>query len=252
QFGDFANGAGTIIDQFISAAEDKWGQSSSLTMLLPHGYEGQGPEHSSARLERYLQLCGDDNLRVAYPTTSAQYFHVLRRQVHAAQRKPLIVMTPKKYLRMAHTRSRVEEFTTGGFQLVLDDRNAATTDPASVRRVVVCTGKLAHELMDRRDQLNAPVAVVRVEQLYPWPEQQLAAVLARYANATEVWWAQEEPENMGAWMFARDRMRAAANGRGIAETRFVGRGSSASTAAGSQIVHDQEQDALLTEALVVD
>jgi len=248
QFGDFANGAQTIIDQFIAAAEDKWGQRSALTMLLPHGYEGQGPEHSSARLERYLQLCGDDNLRVAYPSTSAQYFHLLRRQVHAATQKPLIVMTPKKYLRMAHSRSRVEDFTHGGFQLVLDDRNAATLDAGAVRRVVACTGKLGHELMDRRDQLGTNVAVLRVEQLYPWPEQQLTAILSRYPNATEIWWAQEEPENMGAWNFVRDRLRSICHARGIADTKFVGRGTSASTAAGSQVVHDEEQNMLLNEA----
>jgi 2-oxoglutarate dehydrogenase E1 component len=251
QFGDFANGAQTIIDQFLAAAEDKWNQHSALTLLLPHGYEGQGPEHSSARLERFLQLCGDDNLRVVYPTTSAQYFHVLRRQVHAQERKPLVVMTPKKYLRMAHSRSRVEEFTHGRFQVVLDDRSAAAVDPSTVRRIVVCTGKVGHELMDRRDQVGSAVAVVRVEQLYPWPEQQLATIMARYANASEVVWAQEEPENMGAWSFVRDRLSALAVAHAVPTLRFAGRGSSASTAAGSQVVHDEEQRRLLDAAVTI-
>jgi 2-oxoglutarate dehydrogenase E1 component len=248
QFGDFANGAQIIVDQFIVAAEDKWGQSSSLTMLLPHGFEGQGPEHSSARLERFLALCADDNMRVAYPTTSAQYFHALRRQVRAPLRKPLVCFTPKRYLRMAHTRSPVDAFTLGGFESVLDDRST-DLDPASVRRVLVCTGKVAHELMDRRDDAGAAVAVLRVEQLYPWPEAEILRALDRYPAATAVWWVQEEPANMGAWNFVHGKLRRML--RNGAELRHVARAASASPASGSASVHDAEQDRLLNEALTL-
>ena len=175
QFGDFANGAQTIVDQFIVAAEDKWGQRSGLTMLLPHGFEGQGPEHSSARLERFLVLCAEDNIRVTYPTTAAQYFHLLRRQVHDPDRKPLVVLTPKRYLRVPATTSPVNAFTTGGFEPVLDD----PTPPADARRLIFCSGKFGLELIARRDEANAPVAVVRIEQLYPWPRDEVAAAIAR-------------------------------------------------------------------------
>ncbi len=246
QFGDFVNGAQIIVDQFIVAAEDKWGQASSLTMLLPHGFEGQGPEHSSARLERFLALCADDNLRIVYPSTSAQYFHVLRRQVRAPIRKPLVCFTPKRYLRMAHTRSPVEAFTHGGFESVLDDRSPSI-DAASVRRVLLCTGKVAHELMDRRDDAGASVAVVRVEQLYPWPEGDILRALDRYPNAGEVWWVQEEPANMGAWNFVQGKLRRMLRGR--ADLGHVARAASASPASGSASVHDAEQDRLLSEAI---
>ena len=171
QFGDFGNGGQIIIDQFIVAAEDKWGQRSALTLMLPHGFEGQGPEHSSARLERFLALSAQDNIRVVYPTTAAQYFHVLRRQVHDRNRKPLVVMTPKRYLRMPATASPVEAFTHGGFEPVLDDPSA----PATVQRVIVCSGKFGHELIAQRDESAAPVAVVRVEQLYPWPRAEVGS-----------------------------------------------------------------------------
>jgi len=255
QFGDFVNGAQIIVDQFIVAAEDKWGQSSSLTMLLPHGFEGQGPEHSSARLERFLALCAEDNLRVVYPSTAAQYFHALRRQVRAPLRKPLVCFTPKRYLRMAHTRSPVEAFTHGGFESVLNDRaggdragGSGELDRAAVRRVLLCTGKVAHELMDRRDQSGAAVAVVRVEQLYPWPEADILRVLDGYPAATEVWWVQEEPANMGAWNFVHGKLRRMLKGRD-AELGHVARAASASPASGSASVHDAEQDRLLNEAL---
>ncbi|MGZ8766588.1 MAG: multifunctional oxoglutarate decarboxylase/oxoglutarate dehydrogenase thiamine pyrophosphate-binding subunit/dihydrolipoyllysine-residue succinyltransferase subunit, partial [Acidimicrobiia bacterium] len=248
QFGDFVNGAQIIVDQFVVAAEDKWGQSSSLTMLLPHGFEGQGPEHSSARLERFLALCANDNLRVVYPSTAAQYFHALRRQVRAPLRKPLVCFTPKRYLRMTHTRSPVEAFTHGGFESVLDDRSSAL-DAAAVRRVLLCTGKVAHELMDRRDEAGATVAVVRVEQLYPWPEADILRVLDRYPAATEVSWVQEEPANMGAWNFVHGKLRRMVRNR--AELRHVARAASASPASGSASVHDAEQDRLLNEALTI-
>ena len=165
QFGDFVNGAQTIIDQFVVAAEDKWGQHSGLVLLLPHGFEGQGPEHSSARLERFLELCAEDNIRVVYPTTAAQYFHVLRRQVHDPERKPLVVLTPKRYLRMPATQSPVDELTHGGFRLVIGD----PSDPAPehVRRLIFCTGKFAHELLAKRDEVNAPVAIARHRAAVP-------------------------------------------------------------------------------------
>jgi 2-oxoglutarate dehydrogenase E1 component len=247
QFGDFMNGAQIIIDQFIVAAEDKWGQPTSVSLLLPHGFEGQGPEHSSARLERFLALCADDNLRVAYPSTSAQYFHLLRRQVHAQRRSPLVCFTPKKYLRMPQTRSSVDAFTAGRFREVLDDRAADALDANAVRRVVLCTGKVAHELMDRRDQLGVPAAVVRVEQLAPWPEPELLAALDRYPNAHEVWWVQEEPANMGAWNYVHGRLHRILHDRG-GELRHVARAASPSPATGSSTVHAFEQERLLAEA----
>jgi 2-oxoglutarate decarboxylase len=244
QFGDFDNGAQTIIDQFIVAAEDKWGQRSGLVMLLPHGFEGQGPEHSSARLERFLVLSAQDNIRVVYPTTAAQYFHVLRRQMHDPSRKPLIVMTPKRYLRMPVTASPVSAFTAGGFEPVLDD----PTPPAEVKRLIFCSGKFGHELIARRDADHAPVTIVRLEQLYPWPRQELAAVLARYPDA-EVIWAQEEPGNMGARYFARRRLEEIAGGRPV---DVIARAESPSPASGSSTVHDAEQTALLDTAIRLD
>jgi 2-oxoglutarate decarboxylase len=244
QFGDFMNGAQTIIDQFVVAAEDKWGQQSSLTLLLPHGFEGQGPEHSSARIERFLALCADNNLRVVYPSTAAQYFHALRRQALATREVPLICFTPKKYLRMPHTKSPVEAFTKGEFRYVLDDR--APLDRDAVRRVLLCTGKVGHELMDTRDEMGASAAVVRVEQLYPWPEDELTATLQRYPNAREVWWVQEEPANMGAWGHVQSKLTTLVEGR--AELHHVAREPSASPATGSVTVHDREQAQLLTAA----
>jgi 2-oxoglutarate dehydrogenase E1 component len=243
QFGDFVNGGQVIIDQFLVAALDKWGQRSALTLLLPHGFEGQGPEHSSARLERFLVLCAEDNMRVVYPSTAAQYFHVLRRQVHDPDRKPLIVMTPKRYLRMPATVSSVTDLTDGAFQLLLPD--PAAPAPESVERLIFTSGKFAYELMSRRDEVGARVAIVRVEQLYPWPEHEIAAVLAQYPNA-EVLWAQEEPGNMGARYFIRRRIEELAGGR---EVRVVARHESPSPASGSSTVHDAEQQALLVEAV---
>jgi multifunctional 2-oxoglutarate metabolism enzyme len=241
QFGDFVNGGQIIIDQFIVAAEDKWGQQSGLTLLLPHGFEGQGPEHSSARLERFLAASAEDNIRVAYPTTAAQYFHLLRRQGTARPRKPLVVMTPKRYLRMPATRSAVDELVSGQFQEVLADPGA----PETIHRVVLCTGKVTHELIERRDKIGAPAAVVRLEQLYPFPDEQLRAVLAAHPGA-ELVWAQEEPENMGAWSFVRGRLQRLL-GEGVT-IRYAGRLESGSPASGTQTVHDKEQDELLAAA----
>ncbi len=245
QFGDFMNGAQIIIDQFIVAAEDKWGQSSSLTLLLPHGFEGQGPEHSSARIERFLALCAEDNLRVVYPTTAAQYFHVLRRQSRAGTRKPLICFTPKRYLRMPATRSSVDELTTGAFRETLNESPSAV-DAATVKRVLLCTGKLGHELIARRDELGAPVAVVRVEQLYPWPEEQILAILDGYPAASQVWWVQEEPANMGAWNFVHGRLHRILRDR--AELKHLARPTTPSPATGSLTVHEREQEHLLSSA----
>lgn len=205
QFGDFANGAQTIIDQFISVADDKWGQRSRLVLLLPHGYEGQGPEHSSARIERFLCLCADFNMRVVYPTTAAQYFHVLRRQMTEKRVQPLVVFTPKKYLRMPVVRSTVEELVSGTFMSVLSDRD--DLDKPSVTRVVFCTGKIGHELRDRRDKEKTTTAVIRVEELFPFPKDLVEKNIALYPNATEVIWAQEEPANMGAASYIKPKLK---------------------------------------------
>jgi multifunctional 2-oxoglutarate metabolism enzyme len=248
QFGDFMNGAQIIIDQFIVSAEDKWAQHSSLAMLLPHGFEGQGPEHSSARIERFLALCAEANMRVVYPTTAAQYFHALRRQALAPRSVPAVVFTPKRYLRMPHTRSPVDALTTGEFQLVLDDRGGV--EPESVRRVLLCTGKIGHELMDERDERKAPVAVVRVEQLYPWPQREIAEIVGRYPNASELWWVQEEPANMGAWPFVLGRLLRDHPDRlpDRLARDHVARETSASPASGSATVHDREQAQLIAAA----
>ena len=245
QFGDFVNGGQIIIDQFIVAAEDKWGQESGLVLLLPHGFEGQGPEHSSARLERFLTACAEDNIRVAYPTTAAQYFHLLRAQALARPRKPLVIMTPKRYLRMPASRSAVSDLTDGRFAPVLGDQDSPPGE--TVRRVVLSTGKFGHELIERRNKENAPVAVIRLEQLYPFPATDLKAVLEAYPDA-ELVWAQEEPENMGAWSFVQSHLRRVL-GPDVAVTP-VAREESGSPASGSQTVHDREQDQLLAAAII--
>ena len=241
QFGDFVNGAQVIIDQYLVAAEDKWGQHNGLVLLLPHGLEGQGPEHSSARLERFLQQCAEDNIQVAYPTTARQYFHLLRRQVRRDVRKPLVVMAPKQPLRMKESRSAVDELTTGSFSEVLDDPFVA--DRAAVRRVVLCSGKVAWDAITAREKRGAPVAVVRVEQLYPFPEAQISDVLNGYPNAKEVVWLQEEPENMGAWHFVENIIWRLKD-RGY-DLRHVSRIESGSPATGSKAVHDQELTELM-------
>ncbi len=243
QFGDFMNGAQIIIDQYIVAAEDKWGQSNGLVMLLPHGFEGQGPEHSSARIERFLTLAAEDNIQLVNATTAAQYFHLLRRQVRRSVRKPLIVFTPKQGLRMAQTRSRIDELTTGSFQELLDD--PFVTDRNAVRRVVFCSGKVAWDAMAERDKRSAPVAVVRIEQLYPLPTDQMMQVLEQYPNAREIVWLQEEPANMGAWKFIEHRSWRVKE-RGY-DLRHVARVESGSPATGSKVIHDQELADLMDE-----
>jgi 2-oxoglutarate dehydrogenase E1 component len=250
QFGDFINGAQVIIDQFLTSSYSKWQRACGLVLLLPHGYEGQGPEHSSARLERFLQLCAEDNIQVCNATTPAQFFHLLRRQMRRNFRKPLIVMTPKSLLRHPLCKSALEDLTTGNFHEVLDDPSAL---PDKVRRVVLCSGKLyydfyfdAHEKDASKIDRSVPphVAVVRVEQLYPWAEEPLRRIQRKYRKATEWIWAQEEPQNMGAWSFIESRLRAL----GI-EARYVGRDASASPATGSFRIHVREQQEIVEAAI---
>ena len=244
QFGDFANAAQVVIDQFIAAGHGKWGQASGLVLLLPHGYEGQGPEHSSARLERFLALCAGDNLQVVNATTAAQYFHLLRRQVRRSVRRPLVVMTPKSLLRARHSRSPVDELVTGRFKEVVDDPGVG--DPSAVRRVILASGKVAYDAMAHRDEHGLAAAVVRVEQLYPWPEMLVLDTVSRYESAHDVVWLQEEPENMGAWTFVHGRLhRLLRDGYTL---RHVSRPASASPASGSQTVHTKQQADLLTGA----
>lgn len=245
QFGDFSNGAQVIIDQYISSSEDKWNQKCRLVMLLPHGYEGQGPEHSSARLERYLQLCAENNLQVCYPTTPAQYFHLLRRQVKQEIVRPLIVMTPKSLLRLPAASSTVEELTNGGFQPVIDD--AKIKDKSKVKRIVVCSGKVYYDLdAGRTDSDDDRVAIVRLEQFYPFPKEKLQEIFASYPNATQLFWTQEEPRNMGGWVFVRSRFEEI---KGNMTFRYVGRVASASPATGSYAVHNLEQEKIVNESL---
>lgn len=248
QFGDFSNGAQVIIDQYISASEDKWKQTCRLVMLLPHGYEGQGPEHSSARLERYLQLCAENNLQVCYPTTPAQYFHLLRRQVKQDTERPLIVMTPKSLLRLPAASSTVEELTSGGFNPVLDD--ARVKDKSKVRRIVLCSGKVFYDLdAGRKDSDDDRVAIVRLEQFYPFPKSRLQEIFASYPNATQLFWTQEEPQNMGGWTFVKERLEEI---RGNLSLRYVGRVASASPATGSYAIHNLEQEKLVNDSLIED
>ena len=285
QFGDFNNVAQSIVDQYIAASEDKWKQTSRLTMLLPHGYEGQGPEHSSARLERYLQLCAENNLCVCYPTTPAQYFHLLRRQVTAGFARPLIIMTPKSLLRLPAAASSLDQLTSGGFQPIIDDRELS--DPASVERIVLCSGKVFYDLKEARSSVSEPragrgpragsprgvevatvpqhndrgtegssdssrdrLAIIRLEQFYPFPLRALTETIARYENAHELVWCQEEPKNMGAWTFMESRLESLLPR--CERPRYIGRDASASPAIGSYAVHIQEQERLMNAALTID
>ncbi|MBA2496604.1 MAG: multifunctional oxoglutarate decarboxylase/oxoglutarate dehydrogenase thiamine pyrophosphate-binding subunit/dihydrolipoyllysine-residue succinyltransferase subunit, partial [Acidimicrobiia bacterium] len=248
QFGDFINGAQLIIDQYLVAAEDKWGTSTGLVLLLPHGYEGQGPEHSSARIERFLTLCAEDNIQVANATTAAQYFHLLRRQMKREVRRPLIVFTPKSLLRAKVARSTVDDLIAGSFREVLGDPSYAG-DAGAVRRVVLASGKVAHDAIAGRDQRGVDVAVLRIEQLYPWPTDLLAEALSAYPEARELVWLQEEPENMGPWNFAKGRLYEALGDRFT--IKRVSRFESGSPATGSKAIHDQEQERIIDAALAV-
>jgi 2-oxoglutarate dehydrogenase E1 component len=243
QFGDFVNGAQIIIDQFLVASEAKWKQTSGLVLLLPHGYEGMGPEHSSGRPERFLQLCGNLNIQVAIPTTAAQYFHILRRQMHRDFRKPLIIMTPKSLLRHPKVMSPLAELESAHFQEVLDDTRIKSAK--DVTRIVFCSGKVFYELAEATAE-NQEVAVVRVEQLYPFPAKPIEAVLAKYKNASEIIWAQEEPQNMAAWTYIGPRIDSLL-AQGV-RTRYVGRPYSGTTAEGSAKAHAKEQARIVLEA----
>jgi 2-oxoglutarate dehydrogenase E1 component len=243
QFGDFVNGAQIVIDQFISSAEEKWGQHSGLVLLLPHGYEGQGPEHSSARLERFLTLCAEGNIQVVYPTTPAQHFHALRRQMKNDPRKPLIVMTPKSLLRHPQATSSLDDLTNGRFEPVLID---AATDAASVKRIVLTSGKVFYDLRTARENASANLPLIRLEQFYPFPQAMLASAIAQYPNAAEIVWVQDEPRNMGAWPFLSERLSALTGNRTL---RYIGRPISASPATGSHHRHEEQQQALVKAAV---
>jgi 2-oxoglutarate dehydrogenase E1 component len=246
QFGDFGNGAQTIIDQYIAASEDKWKQTSRVVMLLPHGYEGQGPEHSSARLERYLQLCAENNLQVCYPTTPAQYFHLLRRQVRPGMERPLVIMTPKSLLRLPAAASSIDDLANGGFQPLIDD--AEITDRDAVKKIVFCSGKVFYDLIDARKKTEErTVAVIRLEQFYPFPLTAIRETLAKYPNAKQLVWAQEEPQNMGGWTFVQERLENLLPG--CERPHYVGRSASASPATGSYHIHQKEQEDLVADAL---
>jgi 2-oxoglutarate dehydrogenase E1 component len=243
QFGDFANGAQVIIDQFIAPGESKWGRGSGLVMLLPHGYEGQGPEHSSARLERFLALCAENNIQVVNATTPAQYFHLLRRQVRRNFRKPLVVMTPKSLLRHKQAVSPVDHLVSGRFHEVLDDPVASE----QVRRVVVCSGKVYYDLLTKREAVGKTreIAIIRLEQFYPWPAEMLKTAFSRYRSAREWVWVQEESQNMGGWTFVAPRLQELTG----TAFQYVGRDASASPATGSHAVHEREQTELVEAAI---
>ena len=246
QFGDFANGAQVVIDQFIASGEAKWGRISGLTLLLPHGYEGQGPEHSSARLERFLQLCALDNMLVCVPTTPAQCFHMLRRQMKMATRKPLVVMSPKSLLRHKLAVSTLDELADGSFQHLIPD---ASADPKKVKRVVLCSGKVYYDLLEEAHKRGVDhVALLRVEQLYPFPRELLAAELKKYGKAAEVVWCQEEPQNQGAWYQIKHHLQAClAKGQALS---YAGRPRSPSPAVGHFADHVEEQNRLVAQALI--
>ncbi len=240
QFGDFANNAQPVFDQFISSAESKWHRLSGLTVLLPHGLEGQGPEHSSARLERFLQLCAEDNMQVCYPSTPAQYFHLLRRQMRRNFRKPLIVLTPKSLLRLPEAVSTLSELSSGHFREVIDDPGFE-----EAQKIYLCSGKIYYELVEKRKAAGVKdTAILRVEQFYPFPEAQLRDALSKYASAARFYWVQEEPENMGGWDFIRFRLKTLTGH----DPAYIGRAPAASPASGYLATYRQEQDMLLEMA----
>jgi 2-oxoglutarate dehydrogenase E1 component len=246
QFGDFINGAQTIIDQFIVSAESKWQRPSGIVLLLPHGYEGQGPEHSSARLERFLQACAEDNIQVCNLTTAAQYFHVLRRQMKRDFIKPLIIFTPKSLLRANYASSPAEEFIHGRFEEVLGSSQAGPVD--NVKRIILCSGKVYYDLLNyRTDRKIGNAAIIRIEQLYPLAEKKLREMLKPFPKDAKFVWCQEESENMGAWTFIEPRLRALF----CTEIAYAGREASASPAVGSLARHKREQARLVADAFSV-
>ena len=251
QFGDFANGAQIIFDQFFSAAEEKWGQTSSLVLLLPHGFEGQGPEHSSARLERFLQMCAEGNMTVCTFTTPANYFHALRRQASPEIKAPLVVMSPKSLLRHPEVVSAPDAFSSGSFQPMIPDARASE----SAKRHIFCSGKIYFDLLHAQRAMGEDahgVAISRIEQFYPFPTEDVKRELGRFGNAQDVLWVQEEPENMGAWTFIRSRFDELllADDRNAME--YIGRAPSASPATGSAQIHQAEQNVLISDALGLD
>jgi 2-oxoglutarate dehydrogenase E1 component len=244
QFGDFANVAQAQIDQFVSSGEDKWGLLSGLVLLLPHGYEGQGPEHSSARIERFLQLAARDNFQICQPSNAAQYFHLLRRQALRAWRKPLVVFTPKSMLRHPEASSPIEDFTHPHFLNVLPDEEVT-----NARRILLCSGKIGHELrLERKKRKDESTAVIFVEQLYPFPEADLTAAFEHHPSAREIVWVQEEPANMGALTYMLPRLRRIAGERSVMSVK---RSASASPATGSAKAHELEQKTLLSLAFTL-
>ena len=248
QFGDFVNGAQIVVDQFIVAGRSKWGQTSRLSLLLPHGYEGNGPEHSSARLERFLQLAAQENIRVANCTTSAQFFHLLRRQALDATARPLVVMTPKGLLRLRAASSTIDDLSKGAFQPVLDDK---VSDRNTIRRLVICSGKVFYDITghDLRG-LATTAAIGRIELLYPFPIEQVARLVESYPELREIVWAQEEPQNMGAWRSIRHRLEeAAVHAPNVDRVLYVGRPWRASPSEGYPTLHQQEQERIVREAL---
>ena len=251
QFGDFANVAQIVIDQFLSSSEAKWGRFCGLVLMLPHGYDGQGPEHSSARLERFLQLCAEENMQVCVPTTPAQMFHLLRRQLLRPYRKPLTIMSPKSLLRHRLSTSTREDLCTGGFQVLIDEID--NVDSSQVTRLVLCSGKVYFNILERRREAGLRhVAIVRVEQLYPFPEEEIRAILKEYPKATEICWAQEEPRNQGSWFFMLSRRHLAGCIQRKHKLVYAGRDYSASPAAGYLNVHTSQQRALVETALGLD
>ena len=251
QFGDFANGAQIMIDQFIASGEVKWLRANGLVLLLPHGYEGQGPEHSSARLERFLQLCAQDNMQVANCTSPANFFHLLRRQMHRSFRKPLVVMTPKSLLRHKMAVSKAEDFLGDShFMRILSDPNGAPDE--TTKRVVLCSGKVAYDLIEARDAAgDTETQIVRIEQIYPFPGEPLTVRLKRMPNLEEVVWAQEEPKNNGSWFFVEPLIEKCLADAGAkpSRARYAGRAAAASPATGLMKRHQLEQAALVADAL---
>jgi 2-oxoglutarate dehydrogenase E1 component len=243
QFGDFVNGAQVVIDQFIVSSESKWQRNSGIVLLLPHGYEGQGPEHSSARPERFLQACAENNIQVANLTTPAQLFHALRRQMHRDFRKPLIIMSPKSLLRHPSAVSRIDDFTSGSFQEIIDDPAA----PAKPGRIVLCTGKVYYDLLEYREKNKSNItdaAIVRVEQLYPLHRNRLAELFDKYGHNARLIWCQEEPQNMGAWSWIAPQLEEIFGHKAI----YAGRDAAASPAVGALAIHKMERAALLQDA----
>jgi 2-oxoglutarate dehydrogenase E1 component len=251
QFGDFANGAQVVIDQFITSGEHKWQRLCGLTLLLPHGYEGQGPEHSSARLERFLQMSAEHNIQVCVPSTPAQVYHMLRRQIIRPLRKPLIVMSPKSLLRHKQAVSTLDELAEGSFKTVIAEVDDVANN--AIKRVVLCSGKIYYDLYNKRQEEGiTDIAVVRIEQLYPFPSDDLQQELEKYPNLEELVWCQDEPQNQGAWYSSQHHMRRVLQAvKPVAELNYAGREASASPAAGYMALHLAQQEQLINDALAL-